>query len=354
MNLDFSFPNAEFISANYFNANFLKYIVVNIITAIFGWFLVGRFGKISKTTENLNVWKLTLPILITPAAIFLVMKLSTVYFHIDGLLSDSFAFGSVIGIIIKLSSDKPIEASVMTLIVYDVHGKHTEITLDVDALVGDARNKIAEAFKVQPASRVLIETGKGGFIEDLQKPVALSLEAASSDTHTDFFGKRTFVCYVQINDEENDKLLSSDADKSPVQHSNLTSRNIMSMLNSKAEVKYGADYILLANHPASGHTTSVKPFYPQLVDKFLAATVSQQSNTPLRIEKWTNYSESSELASEAGSVSMTPSMNSIAPSSKTSLRPALDTFSSILKLTARDNSDPIHDGDLVVFETQGK
>ena len=347
--------NFQFFSTklfeNDFNLSYLKYVIVNIISAILGSLLVGRFGKYSKTTEN--VWKLTFPLLITPVIVFLIMKLSTIFFNIDGLLADSFAFGSVIGIIIKLSSDKPIEASTAKLVVFDMHGKTAEITLDIDALVGDARNKIAEAFKVQPASRILIETGKGGFIEDLQRPVALALEAANSDVHTDFFGKRTFVCYVQIKDEDYDAD-NFDADKLPVAHGNITSRNLMSMLNSKAEVKYGADYILLANHnqPASAHTANVKPFYPQMVDKFLAATVSQQSNTPLRIEKWTNYSDASEQASEAGSVSKTPSV-------KTSPTPGrilnkLDKFSSMLKLTARDDSDPIHDGDLVVFETQGK
>jgi hypothetical protein len=126
------------------------------------------------------------------------------------------------------------------------------------------------------------------------------------------------------------------------------------MLNSKAEVKYGSDYILLANHPNSAHTANVKPFYPQMVDKFLAATVSQQSNTPLRIEKWTHYSESNEQASEVGSVANgTPSVKT-SPATTTPTGRRLDTFSSMLKLKARDDSDSIHDGDLVVFETQGK
>jgi hypothetical protein len=280
------------------------------------------------------------------------MKILTIFFNIDGLIADSFAFGSVIGIIIKLSSDKPIEASVLKLIVFDMHGKTAEITLEKDSFVGDARNKIAEAFKIQPASRILIETGKGGFIEDLQRPLSLALEAAGSDVHTDFFGKRTFVCYVQIKEEDSDTD-NVDTDKPLVSHhTNITPRNLMSMLNSKAEVKYGVDYILLANHPTSAHAhANVKPFYPQMIDKFLAATVSQQSNTPLRIEKWTNYSEVSEQASEAGSVSMTSKdlVKTSIPASSTTR-----AFSSILKLTTRDDSDPVHDGDLVVFETQGK
>lgn len=344
--MNLNFLNLDLVE-NYLSLNFLKYILANIVTAVLGWFLVGRFGKYSKTTQN--VWLLTVPLLITPVVVYIIMKLSTIYLNIDGLLADSFAFGSVIGIVIKLSSDKPIEASVAKLIVYDMHGKTVEITLEIDALVGDARNKIAEAFKIQPASRVLLETGKGGFIEDLKGPLIPALETTNADVHMDFFGKRTFVCYVQIKDEtpETDNF---DADKQPVMQSNITSRNLMSMLNSKAEVKYGADYILLANHPASAVTANVKPFYPQLVDKFLAATVSQQSNTPLRIEKWTNYSDSSDLASEVGSANLTPSIKS----NSASRRPVVETFTSILKLKPRDDSESIHDGDLVVFETQGK
>ena len=64
----------------------------------------------------------------------------------------------------------------------------------MDILVGEARNKIAEALEIIPASRLLIESGKGRYIEDLSK----KLFNSNDNSSIDFFGFITCTCFISI------------------------------------------------------------------------------------------------------------------------------------------------------------
>ena len=278
--------------------------VTALLSAAIGWELVQLFGQMAKNTDKL--WKLTLSVFLLPLSIYLALRLSSGYFNYDVEIADSFAIGIITGIVIKLSSDKPIGPVSSKLIAYDTNGKHVEIILDsLDILVGEARNQIADAFRVQPASRVLIETGKGGFIQDLNKPLLPRVDDANNNSTTitsDFFGSKSIVCYVKINDEDEDA--NGGTDRNGLQRSGgkIKARNIMAMLNPRIEAKYGEDYLLNAKYPSS--RGEVKAFHTALVDKFLAATLNvhaTSSSSIIHVAKWQNLASLSRRDSETQS-----------------------------------------------------
>lgn len=330
-----------------------KVALTFFLSTSIGWFLVQQLGQLAGKTDK--IWKLTIPLLITPIIIFVVLRVTSKYFHsCDGVVADSFAFGVVAGIIIKLSLNKKPTNNSIRLIVFSSNGKQVEVMIDSpNELVGDVRNKIADAFRIHPSNRVLIETGKGGFVQDLSSPLLYSINSNLSLNSVDFFGLKTIVCYVHIKEEEDEKGPSEKVKSELTRHGSI-SRGVLNLLKSKAVVRCNESYYLTGKIATSNDIG--KSFCVQMVDKFVAATLSNQHGPPIRLQKW-NKSEvaASEKngdsnASEPGNGTEDESDHNIPKLSK------LESFTNMLKRSSvgKEEGEPIHNGDFVVLECDGK
>jgi hypothetical protein len=334
-----------------------KVFIAIVVSTGLGWGIIHHMSKLARGTEK--VWKFTSAFLFTPLAIFAVLRLAAKYLDCDIRVTDSFAFGFAIGIMGKLSAMSFDGSESIKLIVHDDKGKVFEVCLDnKNMLVGDVRNKIAEAGGIAPANRVLIETGKGGFYQDLSTPLVPLLINSNVSYTTDFFGSKIFVCYVKINEEVKVESDSFDEnDKNPSTKMNNT-RKLIAMLNSRAEVRLEEEYMLYGRLQSSGPET--KPFHIYMVDKFIAGSLTAPSPVQyIRFESWHHLSEGAYRDSETLSVSdnnfsveSSKKGGTGSPKSESLLQPLMLT--NILKRPQKELGKPIHNGDLIVLQNDHK
>ena len=107
---------------------FVKVGLTFILSSSIGWVLVQQLGQLAGKTDK--IWKLTMPLLITPIIIFAMLRITSKCFQsCDSVVADSFAFGVVAGIMIKLNSTKEKMTGSMKLIASASNGKQIEILI---------------------------------------------------------------------------------------------------------------------------------------------------------------------------------------------------------------------------------
>lgn len=277
-------------------------------------------------------------IFITPVCVFIFLRLTSSYGLCDRVVADASAFGIVLGSLAKLKT-VPTGNSNIKLIVQQSNGKRIDVWLDrEDILVGEARNKISEILNIVP-SRVLIESGKGKFIEDMSG--MLFKEVSNQSRTTDFFGFITTTCFISIkNLKEEKKLEVNKNDKLP-------SSYFKSLLKSQA--KYGDSFVLSAKINLA--LSDKKAFHVKLNEKFVTASIANTLAPPLvRIVNWnTTENCNSDTFSEIGdNISVvTPSISSPVNKKPYQKDIASEYFDAL-------TGTPIKNGDTIVIESEGK
>jgi hypothetical protein len=317
----------------------IKVILSCLLSSIVGWSLVSTCRTLCRHTDKIS--NIASSIFITPICVFVFLRLTSSYGLCDRVVADSSAFGIVLGTLAKLKT-VPTGNSTIKLIVQQFNGKRVDVWLDrEDILVGEARHKISETLGIVP-SRVLIESGKGKFIEDMSG--ILFKEVSNASRTTDFFGFITATCFISIKDLKEEKKSELDLNK----NDKLPSSYFKSLLKSQA--KYGDSFVLSAKINLT--LSEKKAFHVKLNDKFVTASIANAILAPplVRIVNW-NTAENcnSETFSEIGdNISVTTPSIASPPSKKPYQKDAASEYVDALAGT------PIKNGDTVVIETEGK
>lgn len=276
----------------------VKVVLSCLTSSAVGWLLVQQLRMLSKRTEK--IWKLIVPIFVTPLAVYMILHFSSLCNQIDRVVADAFSFGIVVGILLKLNT-KPSSLEAVKLILY-TSTKCVEIWLpSKEILVNEARRKIGEVLRVQPIERIAIESGKGSIIDDFNAKF-IPLISSEKSVMTDFFGFLTISCCVTIREHSPAMNNVSDTDSSI--QTRVSNYTIGALINPK--VKYADQLFLSARNPTA--TSDAKPFDIQPIDKFAAASPSTalgQQARVIRLMSWsaaTAAFDASELLSDAGEV----------------------------------------------------
>lgn len=321
---------------------YFKVILSNLTSFVIGWVLVHKLRLLARNTDK--IWKLTLPILITPISVFVVLHISSNYGLCDRVVADAFAFGIVIGILAKLNH-KSDSNQMIKLVVHAPNGKRLEIWLtSVNEKACDVRDKIADALKIVPAkrNRIAFETGKGAALEDLSLPLFKALDTEKSLT-TDFFGYISSSCCISINSEDVPIPKSESADE----HDHGGPNGLKSTLSlfKPKEVKFDEHLLLTAKPPHASHDS--KPFYISPAASFAAAAPNDQhQNTHIKFILW-KYDQL-DAFSEAGDSVMNggPSMKKRPPAAPAATRTH--------EQQENKRHEPVRNGDTVFIECDGK
>ena len=321
-----------------------------------GWIYVGLLRNVCRLTDK--VWKLAVSVFTIPICVFIVLHIYSSHGHCDRVLADAFSFGIVIGIIMKMRTN-PIGNASIKLIAQQITGKTTDVWIDtLDIAVGEARNKIAEALNILPPSRILIESGRGRYIEDLSQKL---FNHSNDNTSIDFFGFITCTCFISIADVipslKDEKGFDYIEKSEPTYH-------ISSLLNTKGEARYGELVCLIAKVPKA--TPDAKTLNISPVEKFAAATPAHPMITPtatIKLLPWnaTNAAFSSDGFSDTSLPDSVVSSNNNYQQSKGFFifnkkvnNNDSNTKSNYIKPDIPEQGKPIRNGDIVIVECDSK
>eukprot|EP00596_Hydrurales_sp_CCMP1899_P005329 CAMPEP_0119044460 /NCGR_PEP_ID=MMETSP1177-20130426/31605_1 /TAXON_ID=2985 /ORGANISM="Ochromonas sp, Strain CCMP1899" /LENGTH=428 /DNA_ID=CAMNT_0007014583 /DNA_START=166 /DNA_END=1452 /DNA_ORIENTATION=+ len=282
------------------------------------------------------------------------------YDFCDRVIADGFSFGVVMGILSNLSL-KPTGKATVQLVAHQIAGKKQAVWLDsIDILVGDARNAIAEALQIIPASRVSIESGKGSLLDDLNVKLFPFLSGSSIDVN--LFGFTTVSCYINVKEEEESRGLQPD-ETVPRDRSSTHFRALIG--NIKGEARYGHHLTLTAKVATA--TAGVRGLFVSPIEKFAAAAPIHQLAVPsilssamyVRMLSWnavnaaaapsvggSELGDTSTAQSELGDTSTTPAQSRS--------RGLISSASRLYKSAFEPSEESIKNGDLVVIECDGK
>ncbi len=296
-----------------------------------------------------RVKRLTAAIFLTPITVFVLLNALVVFGGLDRTFADSISFGIVTGIIVKLSTKPTGEGSIKLVAQQANDGKHIDVWLDsLDVSVGEVRNKIAEALCVVPSNRVAIESGKGAYMEDYNKPFFPLIDDSSKTT--DFFGFVTMLCYITVREEEKKRVTIMD-EVGDDDHKDKRSNPFRAILK-KPEIKFGDAFSFLAKIAAASDPKA--SFNISCIDKFAAAApMSMQilNTSSVRMISW------EALVSEAGAAdAISDAGDGISVSSAGTKQGKSPKFSFRKKKADQTskNGKPVCNGDTVVLECGGK
>jgi hypothetical protein len=328
---------------SFFKRNTVMWIFVVLLSCALattaGYHFVGVLRNHYKKTGVIT--DLIILVYVAPIVIYIACFLLIEVGLFDRVVGNSFSFGTVVGILLKLSA-KPSGSRVIRLIVKQVAAKPRDIWLDsLDLTVAEVQSAIADAFAVKPVKRVLLQSGKGSVLEDLKLPFFKQID--DSQQTTDFFGYFTCSCYVKILEQVEEENSASTGLKFGVSKEESTIFNpFKSLLDSRA--KYGDAYTIIARSAASDEATK---FHICDVEKFAGAA---PGNAPLFVQlKILAWNASDNINDE------TKSEDASVATSRTK------TSSSMMSLLWHKKPKDIHmkgkpimHGDYIVIESDGK
>jgi hypothetical protein len=320
---------------------------VGSLAFIAGYQFVAYLRQSCRYTKRVK--RLTAAIFLTPIAVFVLLNVLVVFADLDRTFADSISFGIVTGIIVKLSTKPSGEGSIKLVAQQTNEGKHTDVWLDsLEVTVGEVRNRIAEALSVVPANRIAIESGKGSYMEDFNKPFFPLIDDSSKTT--DFFGFVTMLCYINVKEEEKKRVTILD-DNGDDDHKDKRSNPFRAILK-KPEIKFGEANSFLAKIAAAADPKA--SFNISCVEKFAAAApMSMQilNTSSVRMISW------EALVNEAGGVdAVSDAGDGLSVSSAGTKQGKTPKFSFRQKKVDQTSKHgkPVCNGDTVVLESGGK
>lgn len=335
------------------NCLFCFYVVLAFSMSFgVGYFMVEKLRYVYRTINKLQL--LALVPLVSPVIVFLVLHILSVYVKlVHVIIADSLSFGFLSGILVTLSTS-PSGKYVMKLIVRRLPTKgevsqQNDVWLESESIkVGELRSMIATAMGITPPERVLIESGKGRILDDINVDF-FKIMRDSMFMMTDFFGYRTCSCYVTVISKDElpeDGTSTALVDGVPIHKKK--SGTFLSMLNTKGEAKFGVELILYAKVAAAA--ANVIPFYVQPSETFASAATTNPKHT-MRLIKWTGAASGDNLETNGSVNLISPSANGNAI-----VRPGTDTDTTGdgVNINLKASGKPIHNGDVVVIECEGK
>jgi hypothetical protein len=339
-------------AVSFIRYNFLAWNLVVVVVGSLGFF--GGFRYVyflreccKKSSSGLK--RMIALIFVVPVCVFFFMNLIVFLGGLNRNIADSISFGFVAGVIAKLSK-KPEGQGNVRLIAQNVDGASVDVWLDsLEVSIGDARNLIAAALNIHPASRVAIESGKGSFVTDITKPLALMVD--ESFKRTDFFGFVTMLCFFIVREEEKRKVTIADDNVD----GELRGKRGMSFLGilHRPAIRYGDALTFIAKiaHAVDNRSN----FNVTSVDKFAAAapmTMHHLYSSVVRLVSWDVLVEDANMAEGA---SDTGESLSVASGSQSKGNRRSGTF---FRKRKREESSKhgksVCNGDTVLLECNGK
>jgi len=216
-----------------------------------GMLIVNHLRELCHRTNE--VWKLASICYVLPVAVYVILNVTVAYSLCEKLVSDSFSFGILTGICLKLlvqpSGEHTFRVMVRTNKVNQppcvvwLPGPETSVSAAIAA--------IGEKLNIVPSSRISVETGRGAFVTEVDKPLLQQLSAAGhpanysfNAANKDFFGFTTTVCNVLVRDEE---VLEEDSEDEEEVVVGKRPANLTNLINSRGPVRWKDDLLLSAN-----------------------------------------------------------------------------------------------------------
>lgn len=338
---------------------FLLVIFLGVLTFYFGILLIDHLRFCCRTYKK--VYRLAAVVFITPFCVFLTLNILLAFGLAERMLCDALSFCLAMGILLRLTNKPTGPNSVKIVAQEGSKGRSVDVWFDnKDMLVGDVRSKIAEALLVSPANRVSIESGKGSFIEDLNKPFLGTVDEGLITT--DFFGFMTMPCFIVVKEDDRKRL---GVDDNGSERINLDRRNSsvggqLFALLQKTEVRYNEPYTLTARLTCSSESKTT--FLIAAVDRFASAAPSSHLHLnahSVRFHVWKGETEpvgqASDLHSEGGdshSNSSVVRVNSVGHRASPILSRAFRKRFG--KKDDESSGKSLSHGDVVVLEAGGK
>lgn len=326
---------------------FFKVILSCLFSGSLGWVFVSTLRQVSQHTND--IWKLVSFVIIVPVSVYVILHIAALFSLCDHVVADSFAFGIIIGIVLRLMS-KPDGNVTIRLVAYEITGTHTDVWIDENTSTSDVLASISDTIGIDSSKKVYIESGKGKFLEDLTAPFYPLVD--ESLKNKDFFGFTTVCCFISVQnscdtDDDDKTIIDYGSNNSPYNFSSL------SKLYTRTETKYGEQLLLSAK--IASEPSSAPMFHIDQVDKF-AAAIPKQFAAPyqqslIKFLNWDNVKDNnlpviggSEHTSETGDV----------PVSNTDKSNLYQFFSTDYLKSNAVSSVPMRHGDNVVLQCDGK
>lgn len=255
-------PSFSFLSFPLYK--WLGSITYTFISFLISWYLgsnvVIRLRETCHKTDN--VWRVASLCYVVPCSVYIFLNFIVYCGFIDKFSADAVSIGIMLGIVSKLMQ-KPSCTHTLRILVrsnkWDIAPRILWLP-SPETTAQDAIKVIGNAIHIVPHSRISIETGKGSFITDVDKPLLRQIangahpgqtNLARRHTGKDFFGFTTGVCNIVIRDEEVlDEAGSDDEVESPVVGQRPT--NLTTLIAARGSVRWKDNLLLKANISAGG------------------------------------------------------------------------------------------------------
>ena len=166
-----------------------------------------------------------------------VLLYGTFYYMFSRVIAEISVLGMLLGIASLLQpSNEPAPVRRIRLVVQDSTGAiRSSLWLENDKVTAlEVRERIAQELDISPSARVNIESGKGQFIEDLQKPLLSML--ASNAIINDAFDAPTASVIITVSDLVECKEVEAKE----------KAASFFDIMNSTEPIKYEADLYMSA------------------------------------------------------------------------------------------------------------
>lgn len=237
------------------------------ISAVFGTscFIGGFFVKKLRDLclVTADMWRVASLCYFFPITIYIALNVFVFYGIMLKMIADCFTFGLLLGMTRKLMQ-KPSCAKTLRILVRSNKWDSTPRLLwlhSPDATAKEAIAAIGDDLGIMPHSRISIETGRGSFVTEVDKPLLQQISydppsgffnagAQKRSINKDFFGFTTAVCNIVIRDEE--VLDDSDDELEEVPTVGQRPTNLTTLIAARGSVRWKDNLLLKANVSASG------------------------------------------------------------------------------------------------------
>ncbi len=229
----------------------LKVLAACLCSFGVGLVIVDRLRALCHVTNE--VWKLASICYVLPVAVYVILNIAVSYELCEKLVADSVSFGILTGICLRLLRKPSGEDTVRVLVRTNTPNKAPCVVWlkSPETKVSEAIIAIGNKLSVIPHSRISVETGRGAFVTDVDKPLLQQLSISGHPSHNtpnkDFFGFTTAVCNVVVREEEREEEDSEEEEETTEKRVGKRPTNLTNLINSRGPVRWKDDLLLSAN-----------------------------------------------------------------------------------------------------------